>query len=136
VLDPGSLAPSSVDLGLASLQSCPIHRSSYPINQLLRLEGFRQAYHAQSHSLVPRNDIREDLGCGSHTDPLLVSELVQSTVHTEICLPVSSAGGSLMGREARSLPVLTISGTSSHGTEKIRVDLNDLLHRSGSFIVS
>jgi hypothetical protein len=37
VLDPGSLASTSVNLGLASLQSCPIHRSSYPVNQLLSL---------------------------------------------------------------------------------------------------
>lgn len=53
-------------------------RHCYPVDR---------AHHTQSHPFVLIHDIRQDLGCRSHADPLLISELMQSALHTEVRLP-------------------------------------------------
>ena len=44
-------------------------------------------YHAQTHALVGVDQVGENLGCCCHRDAPLVTELVQTALHAEICEP-------------------------------------------------
>jgi hypothetical protein len=46
------------------------------------------AYHAQTHALVRVHQVGQNLGCRGDRDAALVSELVQTTLHAEVCEPV------------------------------------------------
>lgn len=48
-----------------------------------------RTYHAQPPPLVLVHDISQDLARRSDRDPLLVTELVHTTLHAEVGLPVS-----------------------------------------------
>lgn len=68
--------------------------------------------HAKSHAFVLVHHVSKQLGGGCHWDALLVAQLVDAT---------------LAGQQA--LPEATVCSSSGHGTQKVGVDLNDLLHR-------
>jgi hypothetical protein len=93
------------------------------------------AYHAQAHALVRVYQVREDLGRCGDGDTALVSELVETTLHAEICEPVlavlpKSVPGHII------LPKCTYSSTTGHGSQQAVVDLNDLLDRLTRYPVS
>jgi hypothetical protein len=47
-----------------------------------------EAHHGQSLSLVGVDQVREDLGGCGNGDAALVSELVEATLHAQVCKPV------------------------------------------------
>lgn len=71
------------------------------------------AHHAQTHALVPVDEVAQVFASGSHRDTLSVAKLVQPALDTKICFPV-----------------LTVGRTSSHRPKQVRVDFDDLLHRT------
>jgi hypothetical protein len=70
--------------------------------------------HAQAHSLVAVDKVREDLAGSGDADAALVSELVKTALHAE-----------------PGEPVLAVGSTTGHGAEEDAVDLDDLLDGLG-----
>ena len=66
-------------------------------------------------TLVVETDVREEFGSRGHTDPLLVSQFVESALLGQDTLPVHA-----VGRAAR------------HRAQQKPVDLNDLLYSAGA----
>lgn len=56
------------------------------------------------------DQVGQNLGGGGNRDTALVTELVKTALHTEV-----------------GKPVLTVGGTTSHGTQQLGIDLNNLL---------
>lgn len=101
--------------------------------------------HTQSHPLVRVDQVRKVLARRRDRDALTVPQLVQSALDTEVSFPVLTVGcenqerrwkgerrrsGQLTRLESGELEKRTSS--SSHGSEEVRVNLDDLLDRSGS----
>jgi hypothetical protein len=114
-----------------SLQSCPIRKSWYPertntlphSNQQAYFDIYTrtnrfQTYHTQTSALVLVNDVRQDLTRCSNRNPLLVSQLVHSTLHSQVSFPI---------RRSYSALATEHSGRRKRG-ELTSID-NQLLHR-------
>lgn len=67
--------------------------------------------HAQAHSFVLVHHISQQLRGGCYRNALLVAQLVDAA------LPCQKA-----------LPETAVSRSACHGTQQVRVDLNDLFH--------
>jgi hypothetical protein len=66
--------------------------------------------HAQTHPLVPVDQVGQDLASGGDGDALLVPELVQAALHAQ-----------------PGEPVLAVGGAAGHGAQEAVVDLDDFL---------
>jgi len=75
--------------------------------------------HGQSHSLVVIHHVAQDLRSCRYRDAFLVAELVQPASPSKF-----------------TFPVLTVSCTTSHRSQEVRVDLNDLLNRARCYYMS
>lgn len=69
--------------------------------------------HAKAHALVRVHEVAQDLGRGRDRDTLLVAQLVQTALDTEV-----------------RLPVLAVGRTAGHRAEQVGVDFNHLFHRA------
>jgi hypothetical protein len=56
---------------------------------------------------------------------------MQSAVHPKVCLPVLTVSYILQLANKYSNMTVRHTGTASHRSKKIRVNFNDLLHRTG-----
>ena len=56
---------------------------------------------------------------------------MQSAVHPKVCLPVLAVSYILRLANKYSNVVIGRTGTTSHRSEKVRVNFNDLFHRTG-----
>lgn len=56
---------------------------------------------------------------------------MQSAVHPKVCLPVLAVSYILQLAKKNSNMAVRRTGTTSHRSEKVRVNFNDLLHRTG-----
>jgi hypothetical protein len=56
---------------------------------------------------------------------------MQSAVHPKVCLPVLTVSYILQLANKYSDMTVRHTGTASHRSKKIRVNFNDLLHRTG-----
>lgn len=68
------------------------------------------SHHAQAHALVRVDQVGQNLGRGRNRDAALVAELVQATLHAQVCEPV-----------------LAVGSATGHGAQQAVVDLDDLL---------
>lgn len=72
--------------------------------------------HGETHAFVRVDEVGEEFGGGGDGDAFFVAQFVEATVHAKV-----------------RFPVLAVGSTTSHGTEEVGVDLDDLLHRARSY---
>jgi hypothetical protein len=95
-------------------------------------------YHTQTHSLITINQVTEILAGSGNRDPLLIPQFMESTLNPKIRLPKLTIRYSKRPerqtdtRNIQDEREKKLTSTTSHRAEQVRINLDDLLHSTGS----